>query len=142
MWKFEKQKTTYPNAAFKTISEHDKTETNLKNEIYHSSLRNETPDFETTNKIIKEFKLKTGQELTEIENITDELLLPDVFRKNVEKSPQTFDERLLTSIWFSENTYACALFKTTQQIVHLKREVLFLPVGKNIKRGVSGIFWP
>ena len=98
-----------PYKAFKKISEYDKPLTNLKKENYYSTLSDGTPDPENANKVIKEFNLETGKELTEFYNLTDKLLLADVFRKYVKNSHETC--RLNPCfVTISGYTYACALY--------------------------------
>ena len=56
--------------AFGNYNEYDKSLTNLKKEEFSSSSTGETPDPEETNHIVKEFNLKTEEELTDFYNLT------------------------------------------------------------------------
>ena len=54
-WQIVQQKMSYPFEALKKINDYDKPLKNLEN--YYSSLTNENPGIETTNKIIEEINL-------------------------------------------------------------------------------------
>ena len=55
-----------------------------------SSLKIDTPDVDTTIKLIKTFDIKIGREWTGLYISTDVLLLADVYRESVKDSQKTY----------------------------------------------------
>ena len=139
-WQFVKQKIVHPYEAFKKISDYNKPLTNPKKEDLISCITTENPDLETTIKIIKEYNLKTEQQLQEFFRLKDLFLSADVFHKNVEDSRKIYGLFLLHFISLSGYANACALHKNQQQINSLKGQDLYLPVEIIIRGGVSGLF--
>ena len=85
-WQLEKQNMAHHYEALKKLKDYDEPLSIFKREGCYSSLANETLDTENTNKRSREFKLKPGQKLSEIEILTDVFLAADVFRKNSKDS--------------------------------------------------------
>ena len=88
-WKYFTKKLAYPYEYFNCIDDYQKPVDNLKKEDFFSKLKNGYPDdneIERTKGIIKLFKIKNGEELTETFLKSDVLLLACVFEKFIKIS--------------------------------------------------------
>ena len=92
-WKYLTKKLAYPYEYFNSIDDYQKPVDDLKKEDFFSKLKNKCPDhaeIERTMDIIKKFKIKNGEELTEIYLKSDVLLLACVFEKFIKVSVNEF----------------------------------------------------
>ena len=81
-WKYLTKKLAYPYEFFKCIEDYQKPVNDLRKEDFFSKLKNKCPDdkeIERTKEITKKFKIKNGEELTEIYLKSDVILLACVF---------------------------------------------------------------
>ena len=93
-WKYLTKKLAYPYEFFNSIDDYQKRVDNLKKEKCFNKLKNDYPndkEIEKTEKIIKKFNIKNGEELTQLYVKSDVLLLACVFEKFMNVSINEFD---------------------------------------------------
>ena len=111
-WNYLTRKLAYPYEYFNSIEDYQKPVDNLKKEHFFSKLKIGYPDveeIERTMDIIKRFKIKIGEELTEIYLKSDVLLLACVFEKFIKVSVNKFGINPLYFVSLSGYTWQYGL---------------------------------
>ena len=134
-WNFLTKKLAYPYEFFNCIEDYQKPVDNLTKEDFFSKLKNKCPDdeeIERTNKIIKIFDNKKGEELTEIHLKSDVLLLACVFEKFIKVSVNQFDINPLYCVSLPSYTWQCGLKYTGINLQTLQDKDLALTLENKI----------
>ena len=125
-WKYLTKKLAYQYEYFNSIGDYQKPVDNLKREDFFSKIKNKCPDDEEiqrTMDIIKRFKIKNGEELTEIYWKSDVLLLACVFGKSIKVSINGFDINPLYCVSLPGYTCQCDLKYTGINLKHFKIKI-------------------
>ena len=141
-WKLLTKKLAYPYEFFKSIDKYQKLVDNLKKEHFFSKLKIECPDdeeIERTNKNIKNFNLKNGEELTEIYLKSDVLLLTCVFEKFIKVSVNEFGINPLYCVSLPYYTWQCGLKHTGINLQTLQDKDMILLLENNFRGGISSV---
>ena len=127
-WKYLTKKLAYPYEYFNSIDDYQKPVDNLKKEDFFNKLKNKCPDneeIEKTKEYIKKFKIKNGEELTEIYLKCDVLLLACVFEKFIKVSVNEFDINPLYCVSLPGYTWQCGLKYTETNLQTLQDKDMF-----------------
>ena len=131
------KKLGYPYGFFSSIEDYRKSGNDLKKEDFFSKLKNGCPNDDETERtmdIIKLFKIKKGEELTEIFLKSDVLLLACVFEKFVKISVNENSTIPLYCVSLPGYTWQCGLKFTGINLQTLEGEDMIL-LFENNKRG-------
>ena len=134
------KKLAYPYEYFKSLDEDDLPITNLVKDDYFSKLKKgypENSEIQRTNEIIDTFKIKTGNELTELYLKTDVVLLADVFEKFIKVSINEFKISPIYCVSLPGYTWACGLKYTGIILQTLQDKDMILMIENNIRGGIS-----
>ena len=96
-------------------------------------------EIERTKKWIEKFKIKDGEELTEIYLKSDVLLLACVFEKFLKVSVNEFGINPLNCVSLPGYTWQCGLKYTGLNLQTLQDKDLFLTLENNIRGGISTV---
>ena len=141
-WKYLTKKLAYPYEYFNSIDDYQKPVDNLEKKDFFSKLKNKCPDdeeVERTKDIIKRFKIKNGEELTEIYLKSDVLLLACVFEKFIKVSTEQFDINPLYCVSLPGYTWNCGLKYTGINLQTLQDKDMILLLENNIRGGISSV---
>ena len=141
-WKYLTKKLAYPYEYFNSIDDYQKPVNNLKKEHFFSKLKNKCPDDEEiqrTMDIIERFKIKNGEELTEIYLESDVLLLACVFEKFLDISIDQYDINPLYCVSLPGYTWQCGLKYTGINLQTLQDKDMILLLENNIRGGILSI---
>ena len=141
-WKFLTKQLAYPYEYFRSIDDYQRPVNNLKKEDVFSKLKNKCPDDEEkerTNKVIKIFDIKNGEELTEIYLKSDVLLLACVFGKFIEVSINEFDINPLFCVSLPGYTWQCGLKYTGINLQTVQDKDMILVLENNIRGGINSV---
>ena len=141
-WKYLTKKLAYPYEYFNSIDDYQKPVDNLEKKDFFSKLKNKCPDdeeIERTKDIIKRFKIKNGEELTEIYLKSDVLLLACVFEKFIKISIEQFDINPLYCVSLPGYTWNCGLKYTGINLQTLQDKDMILLLENNIRGGISSV---
>ena len=141
-WKYLTKKLAYRHEYFNSIEGYQKPVDTLKKEHFFSKLKNGYPDdeeIERTMDIIKRFKIKNGEELTEIYLKSDVLLLACVFEKFIKVSVNEFGINPLYCVGLPGYTWQCGLKYTGINLQTLRDKDMILLLENNIRGGISSV---
>ena len=141
-WKYLTKKLANPYEFFKSIDDYQKPVTDMKKEDFFSKLKNGSPDdneLERTKEIIKLFKIKNGEELTEKYLKSDVLLLACVFEKFIKVSVNEIGINPVYFVSLPGYTWQCGLKYTGINLQTLQDKDLILLLENNIRGGISSI---
>ena len=141
-WKYLTKKLAYPYEYFNCIDDYQKPVDNLKEEDFFSKLKNGYPDdneIERTKEIIKLFKIKNGEELTEIYLKSDVLLLACVFENFIKISVNDYGINPLFCVNLPGYTWQCGLKYTGINLQTLQDKDMILLLENNIRGGISSV---
>ena len=112
----------------------------MKKEVFFSKLKNKCPDDEEkqrTMDIIDKFKIKNGEELTEIYLKSDVFLLTSVFEKFIKVSFNEFEINPLYCVSLPGYTWQCGLKYTGINSRTLQDKDMVLLLRNNIRGCIS-----
>ena len=141
-WKFLTKKLADPYEYFNSVNDYKKPVNKLKKEHFFSKLKNICPDDEEiqrTMDIIKKFKIKNGEELTEIYLKSDVLLLACVFEKFIKVSVNEFGINPLYCVSLPGYTWQCGLKYTGKNLQTLQDKDMILLLENIIRGGISSV---
>ena len=141
-WKFLTKKLAYPYEYFNSIDDYQKPVDNLEKKDFFSKLKNKCPDdeeIERTVDIIYIFKIKNGEELTEIYLKSDVLFLACVLEKFIKVSIKEFKINPLYCVSLPGYTWQCGLEYTGINLQTLQDKDMILLLENNIRGGISSV---
>ena len=141
-WKYLTKTLAYPYEFFNSIEDYNKPVDKLENKDFFSKLKNKCPDdkeIDRTREIIKRFKIKNGEELTEIYLKSDVLLLACVFEKFIKVSINEFKINPLYCVSLPGYTWQCGLKYTGINLQILQDKDMILLLENNIRGGISSV---
>ena len=141
-WKYLTKKLAYPYEYFNSIDDYQKPVDNLAKEYFFSKLKNKCPDDEEIQRKmdnIKKFKIKNGEELTEIYLKSDVLLLACVFEKIIKLSVNEFGINPLFCVSLPGYTWQCGLKYTGINLETLQDKGMILLLENNLRGGISTV---
>ena len=114
----------------------------MKKEDFFRKLKNDYPSYkeiERSKDNIKRFKIKKGEELTQIYLESDVLFLACVFEKFIKVSVHEFDIILLYCVSLPGYTLQCGLKYTGMNLQTLQHKDMILLLENNIRSGISSV---
>ena len=114
----------------------------LRKEDFFSKWKNKCPDdeeIERTKQIFKKFKIKNGEELTQLYLKSANLLLSCVFEKFIKVSVNDFGLNPLYCVSLLGNTWQCGLKHTGINLQTLQDKDMILLIANSVCGGVSGV---
>ena len=141
-WKNSTKKLAYPNENFNGLDDYQKTVDNLKKKDFFSKLKNDYPsdeEMERTKEIIKLFKSKNGEELTQLYIKSDVSLLAYVYEKFIKVSANEFGINPLYCFSLLGYTWQCGLKYTGINLQTLQDKDLILTLENKIRGGISSV---
>ena len=141
-WKYLTKKLAYPYECFNSLDDYQKPIHNLQKEDFFSKLKIKRPDDEETqktNKFIKLFSFKYGEELTQLYLKSDVLLLACVFEKLIEVSLNEIDINTLFCASLPGYIWQWLLKYTGINLQPLQEKGLILTLENNIRGGISSV---
>ena len=141
-WKNLTKKLAYPYEYFNRIDENQKPVDNIKKEDFFSKSKIKCPDdeeIERTKEIIEKFKIKNGEELTEINLKSDVFLLTCVFEKFIKVSIGELGINPLYCVSLPSYTWQCGLKHTGINSQTLQDRDMILLLENNIRGGISSV---
>ena len=128
-WKYLTKKLAYPYEYFNSLDDYQKPVDNLKKNYCFSKLKNDCPtdeEKERTKEIIKIFRIKIGEELTQIYLKRDVLLITCVFEKFIKVSINEFAINPLYRVSQHGYTWQCGLNYTRKNLQTLQdKDMIF-----------------
>ena len=141
-WKFLTKKWAYPYECFISIDEYQKPVDKFKKEDFFSKLKNDYPsdeEVERTKDFIKRFKIKNGEELSEIYLKSDVLLLAGVFEKFIKVSVNEFGINPLFCLSLPGYTWQGGLKYTGINLQTPQNKDMILLLENNVRGGISSV---
>ena len=138
--KYLTKKLAYLYEYFNSLHDYQKPVDNLKKEDLFSKLKNDYPsdeEIKITKEIIKLFKTKTGDYLTQWYLKSDVLLLACLFEKIIKVTFKEFGINLLYCVSLPAYTWLCGLKLTGINLKTLQDKDMLLFFENNVKGGIS-----
>ena len=139
-WKYLSEKLAYLYEYFKSIDDYRKVVDNLKKEDFSKKSKNDCPsekEIERTEKFIRFFNIKNGEELTHLLLKSDVLLLASVFEKFIKVSINEFGVNPLYCVSSPGYTWQCGLEDTGKNLQTLQDKDSILTLENNKRGGIS-----
>ena len=139
-WKFLTKKLAYPFEHFNCLDDYQKPVDNSTKSDFFSKLRNDylsDEEIERTEKNIKLFNIKNGEELTHLYLKSDVFLLASFFQKFIKMSVKESGLNPLYCVISPGYAWQCGLENTGINLRTLQDKDLILTLEKNIRGGIS-----
>ena len=141
-WKYLTKKSAYAYEFFNSIDDYQKLVDNLKNEFFFSKLKNGYPsdeEIERTKKIIKKFKVKNLEELTQFFFKNRCFITCLCVEDFIKVSVQEFGINHLCCVSLPGYTWQCGLKYSCINLQTLQDKDLILTLENNIRGGIISV---